>query len=363
MLEIKIGNLFDSRAETLVNTVNCVGVMGKGIAAIFKEKYPEMFTAYQDMCARKEVQTGRLYPYYQNGKVRILNFPTKKHWRSSSKIEYIESGLNWFVQNYEVLGIRSIAFPPLGCGNGGLDWNDVGPLMYEKLVTLPIDIEIYAPYGTSQSKITSDYLKNNRRLTQSTGVYRGEMCENWNLVLYIVKLLESSKYSVKVGRTIFQKICYVLTRYGTDLQLSFVRGTYGPYSQDIKKMITILSNQNLITEEEYGKMLMMKVSDKFVFHKENYAEKDLDNAARTFDLFRRIKDTEQAELITTILFSFDSMKQKQECITENDIVQYIAGWKKRYAASEYEYRIRELTKNLTFMGLIQVDYTKGYKPI
>lgn len=361
MFVIKIGNLFDSKVETLVNTINCVGVMGKGIAAVFKEKYPGMCASYREMCARHEIHTGRLYPYFENGKVRVLNFPTKEHWRSPSKIEYIENGLAWFVQNYEALGIQSIAFPPLGCGNGGLDWDDVGPIMYEKLVNLPIDIEIYAPYGTPQYKITSNYLKQIRKQKQSIGISHGQICKNWFLVLHIVKLLESSKYSVKVGRTIFQKICYVLARYGTDLQLHFVKGTYGPYSQDIKEMIAILSNQNLITEEEYGKMLLLRVSDRFSFHKENYSEIDLNNAAKTFDLFRRIKDTEQAELITTILFSYDSLKQKQESITEDEIVQYIAEWKKRYDTPEYEYRMRELTKNLAFMNLMNIDYSKGYK--
>lgn len=140
---VKIGNIFESNCATIVNTVNCVGVMGKGIALEFKKKYPEMFMEYVLKCDRGEVKTG--VPYvYQNNEISILNFPTKDHWRSPSRLSYVVDGLNWFIANYEKYGINSIAFPPLGCGNGGLSWSVVGPIMYQKLNKLPIYIEMYA---------------------------------------------------------------------------------------------------------------------------------------------------------------------------------------------------------------------------
>ena len=113
MLEVKIGDIFDSSADVLVNTINCVGAMGKGIAKIFKDNYPLMFEDYKKKCELNQIKTGVLYPYYEDGKVRILNFPTKEHWKSPSKLEYITNGLDWFVDNYKQLGIKSIAFPPL----------------------------------------------------------------------------------------------------------------------------------------------------------------------------------------------------------------------------------------------------------
>ncbi|OHY76648.1 macro domain-containing protein [Priestia aryabhattai] len=138
-------DLFQSPAHVLVNTINTVGVMGKGIAKTFKEVYPEMFKDYQKLCEKNLLTVGKLWIYKTPNKW-ILNFPTKKHWRSPSKIEYIEEGLQKFVQYYEEKGIDSIAFPPLGCGNGGLDWeNEVKPLMEKYLKDLPIDIYIHLP--------------------------------------------------------------------------------------------------------------------------------------------------------------------------------------------------------------------------
>lgn len=360
MIEIKLGNIFESKMKTLVNTINCVGVMGKGIAKIYKDKYPKMFAEYKEMCAQKLIHTGCLYPYYENNEVKILNFPTKQHWRSPSKMEYIQDGLDWFVQNYKELGITSIAFPPLGCGNGGLDWEIVGPVMYRKLKDLSIDIEIYAPFGTEKSKLTPEYLLENKKEMNKTGIVYEKINNNWLLILQLIKKLEESEYNIKVGRTVFQKICYVLARYGTDIGVEFSKGTYGPYSADIKKIITILSNNNLIYEKECGKMLLITVSKDFKIDKSLYSKKDIDNANKTFQLFKRVKDTTQAELITTILFSFDTLKDIYNEVTENMIYQYIVEWKKRYSDYQSELRIRELIKSLTRMNLIATDYSKDY---
>ena len=147
MLTYVSGNLFDSPAQVLVNTVNTVGIMGKGIARDFKEAYPEMFGEYQQLCKQGELSIGQLWIYRTPDKW-ILNFPTKVHWRQPSKIEYIEAGLKTFTIIYADLGIRSIAFPELGCGNGGLDFeSQVKPLMEKYLSELPIDITIYSFTG------------------------------------------------------------------------------------------------------------------------------------------------------------------------------------------------------------------------
>lgn len=197
MIQVKIGNIFESSQSVLVNTINCVGVMGKGIAQAFKEKYPKMFEEYKDMCSKKLIVTDKNYPYYENGKIKILNFPTKQHWRSPSKLDDIIKGLDWFVEHYEKLNITSIAFPPLGCGNGGFDWETVGPIMYKKLYKLPIDIEIYAPYGTEKSKLTEKYLLGCESVNKNNGVIYEKVNENWYLVLHLVKCLAASDYTVK----------------------------------------------------------------------------------------------------------------------------------------------------------------------
>jgi O-acetyl-ADP-ribose deacetylase (regulator of RNase III) len=137
------GSLFESPAKVLVNTVNTVGVMGKGIARTFKDVYPEMFRQYQQLCERKQLHIGGPWLYKTEHKW-ILNFPTKTHWRQPSKPEYVEQGLKTFVSTYAVQGITSIAFPKLGCGNGELDWDGVvQPMMIEYLENLAIDIFVY----------------------------------------------------------------------------------------------------------------------------------------------------------------------------------------------------------------------------
>ncbi len=150
MITYVVGDLFTSPAKVLVNTVNTVGVMGKGIAYTFKRVYPEMFQEYQYYCENGMFDVGKLWLYKTSHKW-ILNFPTKKHWRNKSKLEYIEEGLKKFVDTYDSKGIVSVSFPMLGCGNGELDWNaQVQPLMEKYLKPLPIDAYIHVfPKGSN----------------------------------------------------------------------------------------------------------------------------------------------------------------------------------------------------------------------
>ncbi|CAN5640330.1 hypothetical protein BH23CHL2_BH23CHL2_18790 [soil metagenome] len=174
-LEVRIvsdGNLFASTAQTITNTVNCRGVMGKGIALEFKKRYPGMFEDYKVRCDRGEVQPGHPYVYAvhtdpqlrltpdrsPHGPTLILNFPTKDSWRRPSKIEWIEQGLRNLRDCYHEWGIESIAMPPLGCGNGGLEWHEVGPLMYRHLIEMDIPAEIFAPPGTPEEELSLDWL-------------------------------------------------------------------------------------------------------------------------------------------------------------------------------------------------------------
>jgi O-acetyl-ADP-ribose deacetylase (regulator of RNase III) len=141
MLLYRRTSLLESSAQTLVNTVNCVGVMG-GIAKDFKAREPKMFEAYKKLCEEKRLEPGKLW-LWRGMENWTLNFPTKKHWRNPSQIEWIEAGLDKFVSGYEKLEIREISFPRLGCGNGGLDWKDVRPLMEMYLTNLKIEVYIH----------------------------------------------------------------------------------------------------------------------------------------------------------------------------------------------------------------------------
>jgi O-acetyl-ADP-ribose deacetylase (regulator of RNase III) len=138
------GNIFNSKCQTIVNTINCVGVMGKGIALVYKLRYPKMYKEYKEYCKNKLIKTGSLWLFTkQENAPWILNFPTKFHWKYPSKIEWIEQGLQKFVETYERKGVSSIAFPLLGTHNGGLDSNEVKSLMNQYLEKCQINIEIY----------------------------------------------------------------------------------------------------------------------------------------------------------------------------------------------------------------------------
>lgn len=138
------GDMFKSSAQTLVNTINCVGAMGKGIALEFKKRYPAMYDRYRQLCKDGLIQTGKLWLYKADDGKWVLNFPTKQHWRNPSKVEYIEQGLDKFVKTYKEKGIISIAFPMLGCSNGGLDKNEILPIMQKYLEQCDdLDVEIY----------------------------------------------------------------------------------------------------------------------------------------------------------------------------------------------------------------------------
>lgn len=148
-IRFRKGNLLESKAQALVNTVNCNGVMGKGIALDFKRRYPKMFANYVAMCHRGEVRLGE--PYIEaSDDVRIVNFPTKAHWKSNSRLIDIKNGLRFLRDRLAEWHVESIAIPPLGCGHGGLSWNDVKPLILSELRDLPIEIEVYVPYSSDE---------------------------------------------------------------------------------------------------------------------------------------------------------------------------------------------------------------------
>lgn len=142
MIQYVHGDIFESEAQTIVNPVNTVGVMGKGLALSFKEKYPEMFKKYREICMKGLFNPGQLM-LFRYSDHWVLLFPTKIHWKNESKIEYIEEGLKKFTETYLQKGIRSVAFSKLGCGNGHLSWDIVKPIMEKYLESLPIPVFIY----------------------------------------------------------------------------------------------------------------------------------------------------------------------------------------------------------------------------
>lgn len=157
MVELTHGDILRSEAEALVNAVNCVGVMGRGLALQFKRAFPANFTAYAAACKRDEVQPGRMF-VVETGQLTsprfIVNFPTKRHWKAASRIEDIDAGLDALIADVKRRGIKSIAVPPLGCGLGGLDWADVRPRIERAFANLPdVRVLVYQPSAAPEASV------------------------------------------------------------------------------------------------------------------------------------------------------------------------------------------------------------------
>jgi O-acetyl-ADP-ribose deacetylase (regulator of RNase III)/uncharacterized protein YwgA len=229
MIRFTKGNLLQSNVEALINTVNTVGVMGKGIALQFKDKFPENFRLYKRASENHEVEIGKVFVTPTNrmdGVKWIINFPTKKHWRYPSKIEYIEQGLEDLAYQIHEKNIKSIAIPPLGCGNGGLDWPVVKDLIIAKLSELAdVEILVFEPSDLAYTQpIEKSKPKPKLTLTRA-------------LILYVMKGYAQFEYSLTVLET--QKLVYFLNRLGDeDLgKISFEKRKYGPYSQVLSHVL------------------------------------------------------------------------------------------------------------------------------
>ena len=184
-IAFKKGNVFQSDKQTIVNTINCVGVMGKGVALEFRLRYPEMFEKYKEYCANKQIAIGKLWLYKPDDQGKwVLNFPTKFHWKYPSKIEYIEAGLQKFVDSYLEKGITSISFPLLGTHNGGLDKIEVLNLMYSYLerCDIPIDIYEYDPLAPDDIFESFKQKWNDISFNEKKEIMGGRMAKQINII-------------------------------------------------------------------------------------------------------------------------------------------------------------------------------------
>ena len=226
MIEFKTGDILRADAEALVNTVNCVGIMGRGIALQFKNDFPENFKAYEAACAREEVQPGKMFVFetrtLTNPKF-IINFPTKRHWRGKSRMEDIESGLKALVEEIRTRGIRSIAIPPLGSGLGGLNWADVRPRIVEALRGLnDLQVIVFEPNGApvaTKSREVQNMTAGRAALVVLMHRYLGGLMDPF------VTLIE------------VQKLMYFMQEAGEPLRLQYIKHHYGPYADNLRHVL------------------------------------------------------------------------------------------------------------------------------
>lgn len=222
------GNLLEADVDALVNTVNTVGVMGKGIALQFKRAYPELFTSYASAAKTKGLALGRMHVWPTGmitGPRFIINFPTKGHWRSPSRLADIERGLDDLVRVIQEHGIRSIALPPLGCGNGGLRWSVVEPLIRRKLESVPdVDVQLYAPEGAPAAADMPN-AEPKPAMTPGRAALIAVMAQYARHAMGEPSLIET------------QKLTYFLQAAGEPLRLNFVGHHYGPYADNLRHVL------------------------------------------------------------------------------------------------------------------------------
>lgn len=228
MIAYQTGDITESGAEALVNTVNCVGVMGRGVALQFKKIFPENFKAYHAACERKEVQPGGMFVFETNmlHPRYIINFPTKRHWRGKSRMEDIESGLESLVHEVKARGIRSIAIPPLGSGMGGLHWPEVHHRIVKALEPLDgVEVHVYEPRKGSESR---------RKATNRSvpGMTSGRAVLVMLMDRYVCALLDPFVTLLEV-----HKLMYFMQAAGEPLKLEYAQGPYGPYAENLRHVL------------------------------------------------------------------------------------------------------------------------------
>ena len=319
------GNLLESKAQALVNTVNTLGVMGKGIALQFKEAFPENFKQYALACKNKQLSPGDILVVRENtleGEKIIINFPTKTEWFLKSRYEYIEQGLKKLVEIIEEYKITSIAIPPLGCGNGGLKWDKVRPMIEKHLDNLPaVDIQVYEPNDAVKELLKKQDTRKDIKLTPARA-----------MLLYALFYYDSLGENTSLF--VANKLAYFLQRLGeTSLnKLKFQASHYGPYSVGVEHVMHALNGKYLKgleqmslkafepLELQYDKLAELKV----------YVNKEfsIEQRTRIANLVKLIDGFESA-LSLEILATVDFVKKENPGIDRQQIVDKIYNWSER----------------------------------
>jgi O-acetyl-ADP-ribose deacetylase (regulator of RNase III) len=236
MIHLTRGDLLRADVDALVNTVNTVGVMGKGVALQFRQAYPRNYEAYRRACNQGEVELGRMFVFDAGQLIHpryIVNFPTKKHWKSKSRLEDIEAGLVDLVRVIQNLDIKSIAIPPLGAGSGGLNWSDVRPRIETALGGLSdVDVMLYAPEGAPAAS------------AMKVGTSKPRITAGRAALLGLLKRYVQPGLGTSPGPGAslleIQKLLYLLQAMGENLRLNFAAGHYGPYAENVNHVLRAL---------------------------------------------------------------------------------------------------------------------------
>ena len=295
MLQFLQGDLIGAEAEALVNTVNTVGVMGKGVALQFRKAFPDNYVAYRRACDRGEVRVGTMFVFEREALLPprfIINFPTKEHWRAKSKLEHIEQGLVDLVAVVKEEGISSIAIPPLGCGNGGLEWQDVRPLIENAFARMHgVRVLIHEPGYRPAAAGMRD------------GRQRPRLTTARSALLALLDRYINCKLEAAVTHTEVQKLVYLLLEWGHPFRITFSAGEFGPYAEEVRHMLRDLDGHQIHGYGDGTPPFFIRLDANAVAEAERLLERYPDHQRRLDDVISLIEGFEDVyglELLATV---------------------------------------------------------------
>ena len=339
--------------DAIVNTVNCVGVMGKGIALQFKNKWPKNFKLYEAACKAHEVQPGKMFVFDAGAYARpnfIINFPTKEHWRGNSKIEFIRDGLVDLIAQIRRLNIRSVAIPPLGCGNGGLNWNDVRPLIVAAFAELPdVDVRLFEPSGAPGPK-TMEVNTKKPRMTLARAA--------------ILKALDAYAHvGYGLSKLEVQKLVYFMQLIGVSFpRIDFVKEKYGPYSETLRHALENMEGHFIqglgdgVVEAEIEPTPTAQLEATSFLQQELEGQSVIDAVARVADLIDGFQSAYGMELLATVHWV---ATHEPFASSPDEALTAIRAWSARKAELMQPAHVAAAWARLTAQGWILVAETSG----
>ncbi|WP_449252975.1 type II toxin-antitoxin system antitoxin DNA ADP-ribosyl glycohydrolase DarG [Brevundimonas naejangsanensis] len=341
MITFSKGDLLQSGAEAVINTVNCVGVMGKGIALQFKQAFPRNYDAYRRACDAGEVRLGEMFVFDTGSMINprwIINFPTKGHWKAKSRLSDIETGLEDLKRVILENGIRSIAVPPLGCGNGGLDWAEVEPVIRRALGDLnEVDVRLFAPGAAPKV----DEMR--------VGTTRPNMSRGRALVLTLLGLYGAAGYRHSLLEV--QKLTYFLQAAGEDLKLGFQKYQYGPYAENLNHVLQRIEGHFIRGYGDRSQAAEIAVLEGGRREAEAYLAGDeaaRDRLDRVAELIAGFETPYGLELLSTVHWV---LVHDAEASGDPDrVIQAVHAWNSRKAAVMREPHIRTALDHLQRNG-------------
>lgn len=290
MIEWARGNLLDAEVDALVNTVNTVGIMGKGLALQFKRRFPENFSAYAAACRRGEVRVGGMFVWENPAESRprwILNFPTKRHWRQPSRLDDIDAGLDAMIAELTRLGATSVAIPPLGCGNGGLAWKDVLPRIQGALAAIPAVRALVFPPAAYAFDLAPPAAK---PLTRARAI--------------VVKLVEAYlRPGYSLTRIEMQKLAYLMQVAGEPLRLQFEKAQFGPFARNLHHVLVDMDGAQLQGVGDGSQRAEIRLMPNAVTEADALLAGDVDGTERldrVRNLIRGFESPRSMELLATV---------------------------------------------------------------